>query len=141
MKKGKVLVADGSPFMRMIATALGKLGFDVLGTARGGKEAVERYMELKPDIAFIDIALDGDGVNGIEVTRWIVTENPSAVVIILIPESFDRPEMVADALRMGAKGYMKKPISEEEIERRIGGALKSGKKWLGIRRKRQNYCL
>jgi len=136
MKKGKVLIANGSPSISMIATALEKLGFDVVWTARGGKEAVERYMELKPDIAFIDIAVDGDGINGIEVARWIATENPSAVVIMLIEEDFDSPEMIADALKVGAKGYMKKPTSEAEIEKRIGSALRSNRKWFGIRRRR-----
>ncbi|HUV80200.1 MAG TPA: response regulator [Candidatus Bathyarchaeia archaeon] len=137
MKKGKVLVANGSPSVSMIAKALEKLGFDVVGAARGGKEAVERYMELKPDIAFIDIAVDGDGINGIEVARWIATEDPSAVVIMLVEEDFDTPEMIADALKVGAKGYMKKPTSEAEIEKRIGSALKSDKKWFGILRRRR----
>jgi two-component system chemotaxis response regulator CheY len=136
MKKGKVLIANGSPSFSMIATALEKLGFSVVGTARGGKEAVEQYMKLKPDIAFIDIALDGDGVNGIEVARWIATEDAYAVVIMLIEESWDKPEMITDALKVGAKGYMKKPTSSAEIERRIDRALRSNKKWFGIRRRR-----
>jgi len=136
MKKGKVLIANGSPSMSMIAMALEKLGFDVVGTARSGKEAVEQYVKLKPDISFIDIALDGDGINGIEVARWIATEDSSAVVIMLIEEDFDTPEMIADALKVGAKGYMKKPTSEAEIEKRIGSALRSDKKWFGIRRRR-----
>lgn len=136
MKRGNVLIASGSPSISIIVKALEKLGFDVVGAARGGKEAVERYMEQKPEIAFIDIALDGDGINGIEVARWIATENPSAVVIMLVEEDFDTPEMIADALKVGAKGYMKKPTSEAEIEKRIGSALKSDKKWFGIRRRR-----
>ncbi len=45
------------PSIHMIATALEKLEFDVVGAARSGKEVVEQYMNLKPDIAFIDIAL------------------------------------------------------------------------------------
>lgn len=136
MKRGNVLIASGSPSISIIVKALEKLGFDVVGAARGGREAVERYMEQKPEITFIDIALDGDGINGIEVARWIATENPSAVVIMLAEEDFDTPEMIADALKVGAKGYMKKPTSEAEIEKRIGSALKSDKKWFGIRRRR-----
>ena len=122
MKREKVLVAERSTFMRiMVTTALEKLGFDVLGTAKDGEDAVAKYMELKPDIVLVDIGLDG--VDGIEVTRKIVQDDPAAVVIMLIMESTDIPDIIVEAVRAGAKGYIKKPLSEAEIEKRISGAL------------------
>lgn len=122
MKREKILIAEKSTFMRvMLTTALGKLGFDVLGSAKDGEDAVAKYKELKPDVVLVDIALDG--IDGIEVTRRIVNEDPAAVVIMLIVDSLDIPDIIVEAVRAGAKGYMKKPISEEEIEKRIGGAL------------------
>lgn len=123
MKREKMLIADGSTFMRiMLTTALKKLGFNVLGTAKDGNEAVDKYKELKPDVALVDIALDG--IDGIEVTRRIVEVDPSAVVIMLIAEAPDIPDIIVEAVRAGAKGYMQKPVSEVEIERRISGALR-----------------
>ena len=125
MKREKILIAEKSTFMRvMLTTALGKLGFEVLGTAKDGEDAVAKYRGLKPDIALVDIALDG--IDGIEVTRRIVNEYPAAVVIMLIVDSLDIPDIIVEAVRAGAKGYMKKPISEEEIEKRISGALGRG---------------
>jgi len=122
MKREKVLVAERSTFMRiMVTTALEKLGFEVLGTAKDGEDAVAKYMELKPDIALVDIGLDG--LDGIEVTRRIVQDDPAAVVIMLIMESTDIPDIIVEAVRAGAKGYIKKPLSEAEIEKRISGAL------------------
>ena len=123
MKREKMLIAEGSTFMRiMLTTALEKLGFEVLGTAKDGNEAVDKYKELKPDVALVDIALDG--IDGIEVTRRIVEVDPSAVVIMLIAESSDTPDLIVEAVRAGARGYMQKPISEVEIERRISSALR-----------------
>jgi two-component system chemotaxis response regulator CheY len=122
MKREKVLVAERSTFMRiMVTTALEKLGFEVLGTAKDGEDAVAKYMELKPDIALVDIGLEG--IDGIEVTRRIVQDDPAAVVIMLIIESTDIPDIIVEAVRAGAKGYIKKPLSEAEIEKRISGAL------------------
>lgn len=122
MKREKVLVAERSTFMRiMVTTALEKLGFEVLGTAKDGEDAVAKYKELKPDITLLDIGLDG--LDGIEVTRKIVQEDPAAVVIMLIMESTDIPDIIVEAVRAGAKGYIKKPLSEAEIEKRISGAL------------------
>ena len=126
MQRGKVLVAEKSTFMRiMLTTALEKLGFEILGTAKNGEDAVARYIELRPDIALVDIALDG--IDGIETTRRIVEIEPNAVVIMLIEESTDIPDIIVEAVRAGAKGYMRKPISESEIEKRISGAMGRGK--------------
>jgi two-component system chemotaxis response regulator CheY len=123
MKKGKVLIVDGSAFMRiMLTTALEKLDFEVVGAAKNGMEAVDKYMELKPDVVLVDVALQG--MDGIEVTRTIINENPSAAVIMLIAESADNPDIIVEAVRAGACGYMRKPLSAEEIEARIGSALR-----------------
>ncbi len=123
MKREKVLIADGSTFMRiMLTTALEKLDFEVVGNAKNGREAVDKYMELKPDIVLVDIVLGG--MDGIKVTRTIVNEDPSAIVIMLISESSDIPDIIVEAVRAGARGYINKPLSAEEIERRIESALK-----------------
>ncbi|RJS82816.1 response regulator [Methanophagales archaeon] len=123
MTRGRVLVAEGSVFMRiMLTTTLERLGFEVVATANNGKEAVDGYMELRPDIVLVDVELKD--MDAIEITRVIANEDPSAVVIILIPESMDVPDIIVDAVRAGAKGYMRKPISAEEIEAHIRSAMR-----------------
>ena len=121
----KVLVADGSTFMRiMLETALSNLGFNVVGTAKDGKDTLDKYLELKPDIVLIDISLKEQ--DGIEVTRRISEDSPSTVIIMLIDESMDLPDLIVDGVRAGASGYMRKPLSAEEIERSIKSALTRG---------------
>ena len=123
MKKVKVLIADGATFMRiMLATALEKTGFDVVGGAKNGKEAIDKYKELKPDVMLVDVALEGK--DGIEVTRTVVNANPSAAVIMLISEHVNSPGVIVEAVRAGAIGYIKKPLTAEEMETSIKDALK-----------------
>lgn len=104
----------------MLETALKKLGFVVVGTAKDGMTAVDSYRELKPDIVLVDVSLPE--ADGIEVTRIISNENPSAVVIMLISESAENSHMIVDAVKAGASGYMRKPISVEKIESSIQNA-------------------
>lgn len=123
MKSQRVMIADDSTFMRiMLETALKRLGFEVVGTVKNGTNAVDRYRELKPDIVLVDASLQG--TDGIEVVRTISNENPAAVVIMLIAESADSSEMIVEAVKAGASGYMKKPLSAEEIGTRLETAMK-----------------
>lgn len=122
MERGKILIAAGSTFLRVMLTAtLEKLGFEVLGFAKNANEAVDKYRSLKPDAVLVDIT--SDKIDGIEATRLVVKENPSAVVIVLIEQSPDMSEMIVEALKAGAKGYMKKPIAEAEIKKQINRAV------------------
>lgn len=119
----KIVLAESSTFLSiMLTSAFEKLGFKVLGMAKDGEDAVAKYRALKPDIMLVDVALGG--LDGIEVTRRIVKEDPTAVVIMLIDESAEMPEIIVEAVQAGAKGYLRKPLSESEIAKRISGALK-----------------
>lgn len=119
----RVLIADSSTFICiMLTTVLEKLGFEVVGTAKDGKEAIDKYMKLKPDIMLIDAALND--IEGIEATRIIEAENSSAIVILMVTGSLDTPDFIVKAVKAGIKGYLRKPFSAEEIETRIGSVLK-----------------
>lgn len=119
----RVLIADSSPFIViMLTTVLEKLGFEVVGTAKDGKEAIDKYMKLKPDVMLVDAELKD--LEGIEATRIIETENSSSIVILMVAESSDTPDLIVKAVKAGIKGYLRKPFSAEEVEARIGGVLK-----------------
>jgi DNA-binding NarL/FixJ family response regulator len=123
MGKTKVLLADSSTFTRIIlANALETLGFEVVAVAKNGIEALEKFAQYSPDIALIDLKLDGIG--GIDVVRALTTDNPSAVAVLLMPENIDDPDVIVEAVRAGAKSYMKKPTSGEEIKERLNKLLK-----------------
>jgi two-component system chemotaxis response regulator CheY len=122
MGKTRILLADSSTFTRIIlANALGTLGFEVVAVAKNGKEAREQFAQYSPDIALIDLKLDGTG--GIDVVRALTRDNPSAVVALLVPENMDDPDVIVEAVRAGAKAYIKKPTSGEEVKRRLSSML------------------
>ena len=123
MEKNKILLADCSTFTRIIlANALEMLGFEVVAIAKDGREALDKFAQLKPDIALIDLALEG--IDGIDVVRALTTHDPSAAVALLIPEDMEDPEVIVEAVRAGAKSYIKKPISGEEIKVRLTKVLR-----------------
>ncbi len=123
MEKIKILLANSSTFTRIVlANALETLGFEVVAIAKDGREALDKFTELSPDIALIDLELKG--IDGIEVVRALTTDNPSAAVALLIPQNMDDPDIIVEAVRAGAKAYIKKPTSGEEIKARLTKLLK-----------------
>jgi len=123
MEKTKILLADSSTFTRiMLANALETLGFAVVAIAKDGREALDKFTQFSPDIALIDLALDG--IDGITVVRTLTTHDPSAAVALLMPENMDDPDVIVEAVRAGAKAYIKKPTSGEEIKRRLDNLLR-----------------
>lgn len=119
----RVVIADGSAFVRiMLSTALQKLGFEIVELAKDGMEAVDKCCELKPDILIIGLELEG--MNGIEVTKAISSEDAATTVIMLVSDSEDISDRVVDAVKAGVMGFMRKPLTEEEIKARIEKALR-----------------
>jgi len=125
MAKTKVLLADSSVFVRiLLANGLETLGFEVVAVAKSGQEALDMYAQHRPDIALVDLKLDNAG--GIEVIRALVRNNPLAVVALMIPENMDDPEVIVEAVRAGAKAYIKKPTSGEEMKKRLANLVGRG---------------
>ena len=118
----RVLIADSSAFVRiMLSIVLKKMGFDVVGLARDCEEAERKCIELAPDILILDAKLEGG--DGINITRRILRENAATVVILLFPDARGMSLKAAEAVRAGAVGFLRKPLSEGELRRRIKGAL------------------
>jgi DNA-binding NarL/FixJ family response regulator len=118
MGKIKILLADGSTFTRiLLSNALETLGFEVVAVAKSGVEAMEMFAKYSPDISLIDLKLDGTG--GIDVVRAITKNNPSAACALLMPENIDDPDIIVEAVRAGARAYMKKPTSGDELKNRL----------------------
>ena len=123
MEKPNILLADSSTFTRiLLANALETLGFEVVAIAKDGREALDKFAQHSPDIALIDLKLEG--MDGIDVIRALTTDNPSAAVALLMPEKMDDPDVIVEAVRAGAKAYIKKPTSGEEIKGRLTKLLR-----------------
>ncbi len=123
MEKIKILLADSSTFTRiLLANALETLGFEVVAIAKDGREALEKFAQYSPDIALIDLKLEG--MDGIDVIRALTKDNPSAAVALLMPENMDDPDVIVEAVRAGAKAYIKKSTSGEEMKERLTKLLR-----------------
>jgi DNA-binding NarL/FixJ family response regulator len=109
----RVLVADDHAVFRygMRAMLANARGFEVVGEAATGEEAVERAAEARPDIVLMDIQMPG--MNGIEATRRIVQANPGVGVVVVT--MFGDNDSVFSAMRAGARGYVLKGADAEEV--------------------------
>jgi DNA-binding NarL/FixJ family response regulator len=122
----RVLVADDHAVFRGgLRALLGTVAdVDVVGEAVSGDAAVRRAEDLQPDVVLMD--LDMPGLDGVAATRAIVATSPHIAVVVLTMH--DDPDLVFDALRAGARGYLLKGADRGELLRAIrsvagGGAV------------------
>jgi two-component system, chemotaxis family, chemotaxis protein CheY len=116
-----VLVCDDAIFMRtMITDILTSAGYEVIGEAETGAQAVEKYRQLKPDLVTMDIVMPDMG--GIEAVREICRENPEAK--ILMCSAMGQQALVVEAIQAGAKDFVVKPFQPsrvlEAVQRLLG---------------------
>lgn len=100
-----VVVDDQAPF-RVAARLVVKAtpGFEVIGEARSGEEALQEVQRLGPHLVLMDINMPGMG--GIEATRRIVDEHEGTRVVLL--STYDEEDLPADARTSGALAYIHK---------------------------------
>ncbi|HEX5926350.1 MAG TPA: chemotaxis-specific protein-glutamate methyltransferase CheB [Baekduia sp.] len=114
-KPSRILVADDSTFMRRLLTqALRDAGFDVVGEAADGDEALARYRELGPDAMTLDLAMPG--MDGIGVLRALRGERSSLPVVVVSAFSPAHGARAVDALAEGAFDLVAKPVFGEPLE-------------------------
>ncbi len=116
-----VLIVDDAIFMRtMIADILKSAGFEVVGEASSGVEAVEKYKELKPDLVTMDIVMPDMG--GIDAVREIIKTDPEAR--ILMCSAMGQQGLGVDAIQAGARDFVVKPFQPsrvlEAVQRLLG---------------------
>ena len=94
-------------------------GVDKVDTAASGEEVLARYPLEHPDLVLMDVRMPGLG--GLETTRRLVTQHPEAKVIMLT--AADDRDQVAAAVSSGARGYLLKDVSHEELCAAVAHAL------------------
>jgi two-component system chemotaxis response regulator CheY len=117
-----VLICDDAIFMRtMVGDILQQAGFEVVGEAETGIQAVEKYKQLKPDLVTMDIVMPDMG--GIEAVKAIVATNPDAK--ILMCSAMGQQSLVVEAIQAGAKDFVVKPFQPvrvlEAVQRVLAG--------------------
>jgi len=107
-----VLVCDDAIFMRtMISDILTQAGFEIVGEAESGSQAVEKYRALKPDLVTMDIVMPDMG--GIEAVREICKTDPDAK--ILMCSAMGQQALVVEAIQAGAKDFVVKPFQPSRV--------------------------
>jgi two-component system, chemotaxis family, chemotaxis protein CheY len=107
-----VLICDDAIFMRtMIGDILTQAGFQIVGEAETGVQAVDKYRSLKPDLVTMDIVMPDMG--GIDAVREIIKEDPTAK--ILMCSAMGQQALVIEAIQAGARDFVVKPFQPSRV--------------------------
>lgn len=121
----KVLVVDDALFMRrMLSDILKKEGIEICGEAENGKDAIDKYQQLKPDLVTMDIVMPKiEEIDGIGAVKEIVKVDPQAKIIMV--SAMGQHSLVVEAIQAGAKDFVTKPFQPsrviEAVKRALGG--------------------
>ena len=117
----KILITDDALFMRVtLKNILTANGYEVVGEAANGREAVEKYTEYQPDLVTMDITMPI--MDGIAACRAIKGLNAQANVVMCT--AMGQKSMVIEAIQAGAKDFIVKPFQPDRV-------LESIKKLIG----------
>ena len=116
----QILIVDDAQFMRtMLSKLIEENGYEVADQAVDGKEAVEKYKELSPDLVTMDITMPK--MDGIEATKKILEHDPDAKIIMC--SAMGQKPMVIESLQAGAKDFIVKPIKPEKVKEALSNTL------------------
>ncbi|MGH2896088.1 MAG: response regulator [Solirubrobacteraceae bacterium] len=116
----RVLVVDDAAFMRkVVSDALVSGGHEVVGEGGNGVEAVDRFRELKPELAMLDITMPEK--TGLEALAEIIAIDPNAKVLMC--SALGQESKVIEALKPGAKNFLVKPFKPEQLLEAVDKAL------------------
>jgi two-component system chemotaxis response regulator CheY len=121
--KGRVLLADDALFMReMIREIIEPDGFEVIGEASDGVEAVDQFRKLQPDIVTMDIVMPR--LSGIDAVEQIIQLDPSAKIVMC--SALGQEALVMEALKAGASDFVVKPFKPEDVLGTLAKILEKG---------------
>lgn len=108
----RIMIADDASFMRqMIREIIEPEGYEVVGEATNGIEAVELYGELHPDLVTMDIVMPKR--SGIDAVKLILAEHPTACVVMC--SALGQETLVMEALQAGARDFIVKPFKPDSV--------------------------
>ncbi len=114
--KNVLIVDDSRTSRRVLRDILERAGYNIAAEAINGKEGVDLYAKLKPDIVTMDITMPE--MDGLEALRQIREGDPEAVVIMIT--SAGQKEKMVEAVKLGAAEFVSKPFVEETVLEALG---------------------
>jgi len=117
----KVLIVDDSKFMRLILKNILIKGdkHSIIGEAENGVEALNKYKELKPDVVTMDIIMPIE--TGLTAVRKMIEYDKQAKIIMV--SAMGQENIVEEAMQLGAKGFVVKPVKPELLMEMIDKVL------------------
>lgn len=116
----RVLVVDDAPFIReVVKQALERYGFEVVGEAVDGVDAIEKTRAILPDIILMDVVMPLK--SGLEATKEILKEFPTIKIVAL--STVDQQGMVLKALEAGCCDYLAKPFETVKLIQTLRRAI------------------
>ena len=121
--KVRVLVVDDSIFVaKQLSQILSSEGYEVVATAEDGKEGVDKYKELAPNVDVVTMDITMPKMDGITAFEHIMAFDKNARVVMV--SALGKEELVKKSLLLGAKNYIVKPLDRKKVLERIGASLK-----------------
>jgi two-component system chemotaxis response regulator CheY len=118
----RLLVVDDALIMRAIIKDIAKsAGWEVAGEAANGRECLERYRALKPDLVTLDIVMPE--LDGVETLRALRQEDAAARVVMVT--AIDQKAKLSECIQLGAMDFVVKPFDKQRLAsllRKYGGA-------------------
>ncbi|WNS77275.1 response regulator [Bacillus sp. DTU_2020_1000418_1_SI_GHA_SEK_038] len=116
----RILIVDDAKFMRItLSNILKKANHEIVGEGENGKEAVQLYDALLPDLVTMDITMPE--MSGLEAVKEIKRQYPSAKVIMC--SAMGQQKMVVEAIELGAKDFIVKPFDEGRVLEAVNRVL------------------
>ena len=121
--KIRVLVVDDSMFVaKQLGQILSSEGYEIIATAADGKEGVDKYKELCPNVDLVTMDITMPRMDGITSLEQIMTFDKNARVVMV--SALGKEELVKKSLLLGAKNYIIKPLDRKKVLERITSSMK-----------------
>lgn len=121
--KFRVMIVDDSMFVaKQLTQILTSDGYEIIATAQDGKEGVDKYKELCPNVDLVTMDITMPRMDGITALEQIMAFDKNARVVMV--SALGKEELVKKSLLSGAKNYIVKPLDRKKVLERISAALK-----------------
>jgi len=118
----RVMIADDSDSIRMVLRDILEIGkHELVGEATNGSEAIELFIETKPEILLLDMAMPKK--DGLAALREIIKINPKAKIIMIT--ATDNQNTIRDCISAGARAYILKPFNFQDVLKTITEVVNS----------------
>ena len=117
------MIVDDALFMRQVLSAIFTAeGHEVCAEAGNAKDAVEKYKIFKPELVTMDIVMPMmEELDGIGAVKEILKSNPKARILVI--SAMSQQAIVVEAIRLGAKDFLNKPVNPERLKETVKNIL------------------